>query len=176
MYRWIAILLLGTVLGSSSMPISAAPSLESHVPEWATTFLSAWYYSFNRGEASGVAALFSENARLQETNGRAEIQKRLAAEFEKTQRRCEGDFNGFKVLGNLAVGWGHETCIETTRNAGKALPTKEQWPLVFELGTTFTSMVSGDIYPWRSHLVTGKVSARREAVRSLRAVRVDAQM
>jgi ketosteroid isomerase-like protein len=146
MYRWIAILLLGTVLGSSSMPISAAPSLASGVPEWATTFLSAWYYSFNRGDASGVAALFSENARLGETNGRAEIQKTLAAEFEKTQRRCHGDFDGFKVLGNLAVGWGHETCVETTRNAGKAAPTKERWLLVFEMAAPGQWLLTRETY------------------------------
>jgi ketosteroid isomerase-like protein len=102
------------------------------VPEWATKFLSAWYYSYNRGDATGVAALFSENARLAATEGRAAIQKTLAAEFEKTPRRCEGDFDGFKILRDLAVGWGHETCV-TTRNAGKADRTKEQWLLVFEM-------------------------------------------
>jgi ketosteroid isomerase-like protein len=133
MFRGIAILLLGIGLGSSSMPLAAAPSLASRLPEWATTFLSAWYYSYNRGDASGVAALFSENARLGETKGRAEIQKALATEFEETQRRCQGDFDGFQVLGDLAVGWGHETCVETTRNAAKAAPTKERWLLVFEM-------------------------------------------
>jgi ketosteroid isomerase-like protein len=133
MLRRIAVLLLGAVVGTSSTPVSAAPALASRVPEWATAFLSAWYYSYNRGDASGVAALFSENARLGETKGRAEIHKTLAAEFEKTQRRCQGDFDGFEVLGDLAVGWGHETCVETTRNAGKATGTKEQWLLVFEM-------------------------------------------
>jgi ketosteroid isomerase-like protein len=133
MSRWIAILLLGTVFGASSTPVSAAPSLRPRVPDWATTFLSAWYHSFNRQDASGVAALFSENARLGATTGRAEIQKTLAAEFEKTQRQCQGDFDGFKVLGDLAVGWGHETCVETTRNVGKAARTRERWLLVFEM-------------------------------------------
>jgi ketosteroid isomerase-like protein len=132
MLRWIAIFILGTVLGSYLIPVSAGPSLAPRVPEWAVEFLSAWYYSFNRGDASGVAALFSQNARLEETEGRAEIQKRLAAEFEKTQRQCQGDFDGFKVLGDLAVGWGHETCVEETRNAGKTDRTKERWLLVFE--------------------------------------------
>jgi ketosteroid isomerase-like protein len=56
----------------------------------------------------------------------------LAAEFEKTPRRCKGDFDRFKILRDLAVGWGHETCI-TTRNGGKADRTKEQWLLVFEM-------------------------------------------
>jgi ketosteroid isomerase-like protein len=146
MRRWIAILLLGTVLGSSLVPVSAAPPLAPRVPEWATKLLSAWYYSFNRGDASGVAALFSENARLEETEGRAEIQKRLAAEFEKTQRRCQGDFDGFKVLGDLAVGWGHETCVETTRNAGKAAPTKERWLLVFEMAAPGQWLLTRETY------------------------------
>jgi ketosteroid isomerase-like protein len=146
MLRWIAILLLGTVLGSSSTPVSAAPALAPRVPEWATTFLSAWYYSYNRGDALGVAALFSENARLGETKGRAEIQKTLAAEFEKTQHQCHGDFDGFKVLGNLAVGWGHETCVETTRNAGKAPPTKEQWLLVFEMAAPGQWLLARETY------------------------------
>jgi ketosteroid isomerase-like protein len=146
MCRWFAILFLGTVLGPSSMPISAAPALAPPVPEWATNFLRAWYYSFNRGDASGVAALFSDDARLQETAGRAEIQKRLAAEFEKTQRRCQGDFDGFKVLGDLAVGWGHESCVETTRSAGKAPPTKEQWLLVFEMAAPEQWLLTRETY------------------------------
>ena len=146
MLRWIAILVLGTVLGSSLAPVSAAPALAQRVPEWATTFLSAWYYSFNRGDASGVAALFSEDARLGETKGRAEIQKTLAAEFEKTQRRCQGGFDGFEVLGNLAVGWGHETCIETTPNAGKAARTKELWLLVFEMAAPGQWLLTRETY------------------------------
>ncbi len=133
MLRWITILLLGTQLSSFSTPVSAASREPLRVPDWATTFLSAWYHYFNGQDASGVAALFSENGRLAETTGRAGIQKRLAAEFEKTQRRCQGDFDGFKVLGDLAVGWGHETCVETTRNVGKVAPTKERWLLVFEM-------------------------------------------
>jgi ketosteroid isomerase-like protein len=132
MLRWIVTLLLATVLGSSLASASPARALAPRVPEWATKFLSAWYYSYNRGDATGVAALFSENARLAATEGRAAIQKTLAAEFEKTPRRCEGDFDGFKILRDLAVGWGHETCV-TTRNAGKADRTKEQWLLVFEM-------------------------------------------
>ena len=104
--RWIAILFLAIVLGSSLIPVSAAPPSAPHVPEWAAKFLSAWYYSFNQGDASGVAVLFSEKARLQETVGRAEIQKTLAAEFEKKQRRCQGDFDGFKVLGGSCCGLG----------------------------------------------------------------------
>jgi ketosteroid isomerase-like protein len=146
MFRWIAILLLGTVLGSSSMPIAAAPSPASRLPEWATTFLSAWYYSYNRGDASGVAALFSENARLGETKGRAEIQKTLAAEFAEAQRQCHGAFDGFKVLGDLAVGWGHETCVETTRNVAKAVPTKERWLLVFEMAAPGQWLLTRETY------------------------------
>ena len=91
MLRWIVTLLLATVLGSSLASASAARALAPRVPEWATKFLSAWYYSYNRGDATGVAALFSENARLAATEGRAAIQKTLAAEFEKTPRRCKGD-------------------------------------------------------------------------------------
>jgi ketosteroid isomerase-like protein len=132
MLRWIAIPLLVTVLGSSLTSVSAAPAPAPRVPEWATTFLSAWYYAYNRGGATGVAALFSENARLGDTKGRAEIQKTLAAEFEKTERRCQGNFDGFEVLGNLAVGWAHEICV-TTRSAGRADRTKERCLLVFEM-------------------------------------------
>jgi len=146
MSRSIAILLLGTVIGASSTPVSAALAPASGVPEWATTFLSAGYYSFNRGDASGVAALFSENARLGKTKGRAEIQKTLASEFEKSPRRCQGDFDGFKVLGDLAVGWGHETCVETTRNAGKAARTKERWLLVFEMDASGQWLLTRETY------------------------------
>jgi ketosteroid isomerase-like protein len=146
MLRWIAILLLGTVLGSSSTPVSAVPAPAPRVPEWATTFLSAWYYSYNRGDAAGVAALFSEDARLGETKGRAEIQKTLTAEFEKKQRRCQGNFDGFRVLGELAVGWGHESCVEMTRIAGKAAPTKERWLLVFELAAPGQWLLTRETY------------------------------
>jgi ketosteroid isomerase-like protein len=141
MLRWIAVLLVGAVIGSSLIPVSAATPLAPRVPEWATKFLSAWYYSFNRQNAEGVAALFSESARLGNTNGRAEIRKTLAAEFEKTQRRCQGGFDGFNVLGDLAVGWGHETCV-----AGRAAPTKERWLLVFEMAAPGQWLLTRETY------------------------------
>jgi hypothetical protein len=78
--------------------------------------------------------------------GRAEIQKTLTAEFKKTQRRCEGDFDGFKVLGNLAVGCGHETCVEPTRTAGNAARTKEQWLLVFEMAAPGQWLLTRETY------------------------------
>lgn len=146
MLRWIAVLLLATVLGSSSASVSAAPAAPSRVPEWATTFLSAWYYSYNRGDATSVAALFSEDARLGETKGRAEIQKRLAAEFEKTRRRCQGNFDGFEVLGNLAVGWGHETCVSTRSAGDSELGTKERWLLVFQMTTPGQWLLTRETY------------------------------
>jgi ketosteroid isomerase-like protein len=146
MVRWIAILLLGAVFAASSTPVWAASPQASRVPEWATTFLSAWYYSFNRGDASGVAALFSENARLGDRMGRAEIQKTLASEFEKTPRHCQGDFDGFRVLGNLAVGWGHETCVAATPNAGNAARTKERWLLVFEMAAPGQWLLTRETY------------------------------
>ncbi len=146
MLRWITILLLGTALGSTLIPLSAAPAAEPRVPEWATKFLSAWYYSWNRGDASGVAALFSENARLGETNGRAEIEKVLAGILEKRQCQCQGNFEGFKVLGDLAVGWGHETCVDTMPNAAKATPTKERWLLVFEMAAPGQWLLTRETY------------------------------
>lgn len=102
------------------------------IPSWAGEFLRSWYASFNRGDAIGLASLFSESARLEELHGRAAILKSLEAQFEKTQYQCAGAYDGLRILGNLAVAWGHESCVGTSRVDGRKDQWRERWLLVFE--------------------------------------------
>jgi len=121
--------LLAVVLAFSAPPCLAQTP---DVPDWANSFLRSWYSSYNRGDAAAVAALFSEDARLLDLKGRASIRKAMADDFAKTKYQCAGGFDGFRLLGDLAVGWGGESCRETSRDNGKATDTKERWLLVFE--------------------------------------------
>jgi len=118
----------------AAVSVSPPASLEQStaVPDWANRFLRSWYAAYNRGDAAAVAGFFSPDARLAHSKGRANIQKALAADFARTQFQCAGSFAGFRVLGDLAVGWGGESCRETHRLDGRATDTREQWLLVFE--------------------------------------------
>jgi ketosteroid isomerase-like protein len=55
----------------------------------------------------------------------------MAADFLKTQYLCAGNYDGVRELGDLAVAWGHESCLETTKASQKTVRTYERWLVVF---------------------------------------------
>jgi len=110
---------------------SAHTEPRAETPSWAHDFLKRWYVSYNAGDAAGVAMLFAPDARLGEISGRAAIEASLASDFERTTYRCTGRFDGIRVLGTLAVAWGYESCLETSKANGDTRRTDERWLLTF---------------------------------------------
>jgi uncharacterized protein (TIGR02246 family) len=126
--------LLATVIvaGFAATAHAAHAAPRTTVPEWATDFLHRWYAAFNHADAAAVAALFTPDARFATLEGRAEIEKGFAADFTQAFYHCEGEFDGLRELGTLAVGWGHESCLEKPTGAATSTRTHERWLLVLE--------------------------------------------
>jgi uncharacterized protein (TIGR02246 family) len=122
----------------------AAP--HTPVPDWATDFLRRWYLAFNQGDAAAVAALFTPDARFATLEGRAAIEKGIAADFSQATYHCEGDFEGLRELGTLAAAWGHESCIEKPTGAPAGKRTHERWMLVFERQADGRWLLSRETY------------------------------
>jgi len=125
---------------------TTSASSPSRSPAWAKEFLSRWYAHFNASDASGIAAMFTLDARFGAERGRDAISSSLAADFSKTQYHCNGNYDDFRELGDLAVAWGHESCLETTRADGTSLRTYERWLLVFRRQPDGTWLLSEETY------------------------------
>lgn len=112
------------------------PSAFAHevgvIPKWAEEFLRSWYAAYNRGDATAVANLFTDSAKLGPDQGRGAIQANLKQAFARTNYNCTGRFEAIREIGELAVGWGVDTCIETPKPSGTPMTTKERWLVVFE--------------------------------------------
>jgi hypothetical protein len=55
----------------------------------------------------------------------------MASDFLKTQYDCAGDYDGVRELEDMAVAWGHESCLATKKADHKSVRTHERWLLVF---------------------------------------------
>jgi uncharacterized protein (TIGR02246 family) len=102
------------------------------VPKWADEFLHSWYAAYNRGDATAVASLFTDSAKLGPDRGRGAIQANLKRAFAKTNYNGTGRLETIREIGELAVGWGVDTCIETPKPNGTPVTTIERWLVVFE--------------------------------------------
>jgi uncharacterized protein (TIGR02246 family) len=111
---------------------SASAQEVAPVPKWAEDLLQTWYAAYNRGDASAVASLFTVSARLGPDQGRGAIRANLKRAFAKTNYNCTGRFDAIREIGELAVGWGVDTCLETPKPIGSPVTTKERWLAVFE--------------------------------------------
>ena len=109
----------------------ADASTQGSTPRSAATFLHSWYLAYNAGDAEGVAALSASDARLGSNTGRSAIEAHHAAAFAKNRHTCRGSYDEVRELGTLAVAWGHESCLERSRNSTKRQRTHERRLLVF---------------------------------------------
>ena len=122
----------------------AAP--RAALPDWATDFLHHWYLAFNQGDAAAVAALFTPDARFATLEGRAAIEKGFAADFSQATYHCEGEFEGLKELGTLAVGWGRESCLEKPVGATTGKRTHQLFLVVLEREADGRWLLSRETY------------------------------
>jgi len=102
------------------------------VPKWADDFLTAWYHAYNAGNAEAVSSFFEQDATLGEDRGRRAIAASLTRAFSSASYQCQGHFEAFRQVGNTAVAWGIDACVQTSKATGVSARTKERWLAVFE--------------------------------------------
>jgi ketosteroid isomerase-like protein len=102
------------------------------VPKWADDFLAAWYHAYNAGNAEAVSSFFEQDATLGEDRGRRAIAASLTRAFSSASYQCQGHFEAFRQVGNAAVAWGIDACVQTLKATGVSARTKERWLAVFE--------------------------------------------
>ena len=98
----------------------------------ADDFLQAWYVAYISGNATAVADLFTVDARLGPYKGRTSIATSLKKAFTATSYDCRGHFEELHELDTLAVAWGIETCVETSKSGELPSTSRERWLIVFE--------------------------------------------
>ena len=130
-------LTFGFVFGLALVLTFPKPIQAQTAPKWATDHLSAWYQAFNAGDAAGITHLYTPAAvRMppgrDRIRGQAAIEAELAGEFATARYDCTGEYDGFQVMGDMAVGWGHDTCTVTSKSDGTTESTKERWLSAFE--------------------------------------------
>ena len=121
-------------LAAATMALACATShaaTASRAPPWAMEFMARWYAYYNAGDAHGLSGMFAPDARFGLDHGRSAIAASMAADFLNTQYVCAGAYEGVRELEDMAVAWGHESCLETTRADHKSVRTHERWLLVF---------------------------------------------
>lgn len=106
--RLFSLLLVVAIAGASSIQAQSAS-----VPTWARDQLAVWYKAFNSGDAKAVAALYASDATImppgqEPIRGRAAIEAYQRKVHGETKFACSGAFDGFQVVANTAVSWGHE--------------------------------------------------------------------
>jgi len=125
-----ALHVVGIGLAVAQAAAAADPAVV--VPKWADDFLAAWYHAYNAGNAEAVSGLFEPDATLGDDRGRRAIAASLTRAFSSASYQCQGHFEAFRQVGNTAVAWGIDACVETSKTTGVSARTKERWLAVFE--------------------------------------------
>jgi len=98
-------------------------------PDWAVESLSKWYDSFNARDAQALADLYAADARTGSGEGRAAIIAGFRAAWNEADETCRGGYDGFRMVGGVAAGWGRDFC--TNRQTGE-LSSVSRWLSVHE--------------------------------------------
>lgn len=79
-------------------------------PEWAVDWLEGWYVAFNGRDAQGLAAMYAPDAMVGDARGRRAIAASFQADWAEANLQCSGAYDGFRVSGDFATGWGRDVC------------------------------------------------------------------
>jgi len=124
-----------------------ASASASDVPAWAQEqLLTPWYAAFNAEDANGLADLYTSDGRTGPASGRGEIIALFESYWVETKISCSGDYDGFQMIGDLATGWGHDTCIITPRSGGKSMTERSRWIAVYERQANGTWLCSYETF------------------------------
>ena len=119
-------------IGAAFLCVAPNAAVAQEAPEWAQEQLAAWYEAFNVGDATSVGKLYAPDATVlppqgEASVGRSAIVAGLEGLFSEMSFTCEGGYDGFQVRGDLAAGWGHDSCVMTSKSGGEALNIKSRW-------------------------------------------------
>lgn len=112
--------------------MSVGTSPDGGAPSWARESLASWYDRFNAQDAEGLADLYAPDARVGNARGRAEIIQRFQSEWAESSYDCSGSYDDFVVVGSLAAGWGHDTCVGTPAAGGDTETRRSRWLALYE--------------------------------------------
>lgn len=94
----------------ADMSIETPP--DGGAPEWALEGLADWYEAFNARDAEALADLYAGDARTGGGQGRAGIIASFQAGWAEADETCEGGYDGFRLVGGVAAGWGRDFCMD----------------------------------------------------------------
>ena len=112
--------------------MSVGTSSDGGAPSWARESLAQWYERFNARDAEGLADLYAPDARVGEARGRAAIIQRFRAGWVEEDASCSGAYDDFVVVGDLATGWGRDTCVLHATGGGSGETLRSRWLAVYE--------------------------------------------
>jgi ketosteroid isomerase-like protein len=122
------------------------PASAGDIPAWAQEqLLTPWYAAYNAEDANGLADLYTSDARTGTANGRSEIIANFESDWAENDSSCSGVYDGFQIVGDLATGWGHDTCIETPKSGGESQTEHIRWLAVYERQADGTWLCSREI-------------------------------
>lgn len=117
------------------------------VPAWVEEqLLTPWYAAFNAQDANALASLYTSDGRTGPASGRKEIISLVKTYWAESNMSCSGAFNGFQIIGNLAAGWGYDTCIVTPKSGGESMTERTRWITVYERQANGTWLISRETY------------------------------
>jgi uncharacterized protein (TIGR02246 family) len=99
----------------ADMSVDAPPN--GGAPDWAVESLERWYEAFNGRDAEALGSLYAVDARTGSGEGRAGIIASFLSGWEERNETCRGGYDGFKMVGGVAAGWGRDFC--TNRESGE---------------------------------------------------------
>lgn len=109
------------------------PAYADDVPDWAyDAILGPWYEAYNAADAAAIASQYTQDAVTGNGSGRSGIEAGLRSTWAKEDMQCHGDFDGFRQIGDRAVGWGLDTCTATARSDGATRTIRTEWLAFYE--------------------------------------------
>lgn len=121
----IALLMLLTVL--------AEGVYAQDVPKWASDQLDSWYAAYNSQDAERIASIYAKDARITDAHGRDEILASFKKAFSEASASCPNNgFEGFRITGPIAAGWGTDTCEITPTIGDRSYTVTTRWLAIYE--------------------------------------------
>ena len=121
--RMTSALLLATIC------MTGTTALADEVPGWAQNMIDEWYEAYNARDSKRLADLHSVDARVGQAVGPDQIAARFETGWAENDNTCTGTFTGFRVVGEIASGWGEDVC---QLRDGSGETSKVEWIVVYE--------------------------------------------